>query len=253
MNKPISSNSAVSRSIDMLEAISSHKRPVSVQELALELDVPRQSAHRLVAQLEGLDLISREPGSERFSIGGRMRSLALSCMSNYLQTSASHDILTGLVKAVGETCNVGMLDGNHVFYLDRVECDWPLRVQLRAGSRVPAYCTAIGKLLLAFSDKDAREKLLAGMDLQPLTDHTITDPILLESTFEDIKQQDFSVNNQEDSVGLIAIAVPIRDKSGRVVAGLGVHAPTARMSVERAKGFLPKIRATAEKISKFGM
>lgn len=253
MNKTTHSNSAVSRSVDMLEAISLYKRPVSIQELALELNVPRQSAHRLMVQLEDLDLISREPGSERFSIGERMRSLALSCMSNYLQTSASHDILTGLVKTVGETCNVGMLDGNHVFYLDRVECDWPLRVQLRAGSRVPAYCTAIGKLLLAFSDQDARAKLLARSDLQSLTDNTITDPALLESAFEEIRKQDFSVNNQEDSVGLIAIAVPIRDNAGRVVAGLGVHAPTARMSVERAKGFLPKIRASAEKISKFGI
>ncbi|MFK7763790.1 MAG: IclR family transcriptional regulator [Roseobacter sp.] len=253
MNKTISSNSAASRSIELLEALSSHKRPVSVQELALELEVPRQSAHRLVTQLESLDLISREPGSERFSIGSRMRSLALSCMSNYLQTSASHGVLTVLVGTVGETCNVGMLDGNQVFYLDRVECDWPLRVQLRAGSRVPAYCTAIGKLLLAFSDKDTRAKLLAGTDLQQLTDNTITDPNLLESVFEEIRSKDFSINNEEDSVGLIAIAVPIRDTSGKVIAGLGVHAPTARMPVERAKGLLPKIRASAEMISKYGM
>lgn len=253
MNKTISSNSAASRSIELLEALSSHKRPVSVQELALELEVPRQSAHRLVTQLESLDLISREPGSERFSIGSRMRSLALSCMSNYLQTSASHGVLTALVGTVGETCNVGMLDGNQVFYLDRVECDWPLRVQLRAGSRVPAYCTAIGKLLLAFSDKDTRAKLLAGTDLQQLTDNTITDPNLLESVFEEIRSKDFSINNEEDSVGLIAIAVPIRDTSGKVIAGLGVHAPTARMPVERAKGLLPKIRASAEMISKYGM
>lgn len=252
MNKNLPSNSAASRSFEMLETIAQHKRPVSIQELALELEVPRQSVHRLVTQLEALELLVREPGSERFSIGGRMRSLALSCISSYQQTGASHDVLVRLVEAVSETCNVGVLDGNQVYYLDRVECDWPLRVQLSAGSRVPAYCTAIGKLLLAFAEPDVRRRMLARMDLRPLTDNTITDPGLLEVTFEEIRRQGFSVNSEEDSVGLIALAVPIRDGLGKVIAGLGVHAPTARMSVERAKGFLPKIRAAADKISEIG-
>lgn len=252
MNKSLPSNSAVSRSIDLLEAIAAHRRPVSIQELALELVVPRQSVHRLVTQLEFLELVAREPGGERFFIGARMRSLALSSISNHQQTSGCHDILVGLVEEVGETCNVGVLDGNQVYYLDRVECDWPLRVQLRAGSRVPSYCTAIGKLLLSFAEETARQKLLTGMDLRPLTDNTITDRRLLEAQFEEIRQQDFSVNCEEDSVGLIALAVPIRDASGHVVAGLGVHAPAARMSVDRAKSFLPKIRAAAEKISGIG-
>lgn len=244
-----STNSAIGRSIELLESISRHLRPVGVQELALELGLPRQSAHRLVSQLEVLGLISREPGSDRYMVGPRLRSLSLGCISSYQQTSATHEILANLVKEIGETCNVGMLDGNQIVYIDRVECEWPLRVQLRPGSRVPVYCTAIGKLLLAFAESRQRQKILGAVTLVPLTDNTITDPILLDLAFEEIRVRDFSVNREEDAVGLVAVAVPIRDPAGEVVAGLGLHAPTARMSVERAKGFLPKLRNAAEEMA----
>jgi IclR family transcriptional regulator, acetate operon repressor len=249
MENQTAPNSAISRSVELLEAVSRHLRPLGVQELALELNLPRQSVHRLVSQLEALGLVSREPGSDRFSVGPRLRSLSLSCISSYQQTSGTHQILTNLVGEIGETCNVGMIDGNQIVYIDRVECEWPLRVQLRPGSRVPVYCTAIGKLLLAFAESRPRQKILASVELRPLTDNTITDPVLLDLAFEEIRVRNFSLNREEDAVGLVAIAVPIRDPSGAVVAGLGMHAPTARMSVERAKGFLPKMRAAAEEMA----
>lgn len=249
MDEKTKTNSAISRSMDVLEAICRYLRPVGVQELAMELGLPRQSVYRLVVQLEVLGLVLREPGSDRFSIGPRLRTLSLSCISSYQQTGATHNILVNLVKEVGETCNVGMLDGSQVLYIDRAECDWPLRVQLRPGSRVPAYCTAIGKLLLAFCESRRRRKIIDMMDLIPLTENTITDPVLLDLAFEEIQARSFAVNKEEDSVGLIAVAVPIRDPSGEVVAGLGLHAPTARMSIDRAKGYLPKLRAAADEMA----
>ncbi|WP_454856583.1 IclR family transcriptional regulator [Rhizobium binxianense] len=249
MNDQKEPNSAISRSIELLETISSHLRPVSVQELTLETGMPRQSVHRLITQLESLALLVREPGSDRFAIGPRLKSLSLSCISSYQQTSATHEILKELVKDVGETCNVGVLDSNQVLYIDRVECEWPLRVQLRPGSRVPVYCTAIGKLLLAFAESRNRQKILSYVPLTPLTDNTITDPILLDMAFEEIRLRNFSVNREEDALGLIAVAVPLRDPSGQVVAGLGMHAPTARMSLEKAKSCLPRLRAAAEEMA----
>lgn len=249
MNEAPNTNSAIARSIDILELISSQLRPVGVPELSLELKLPRQSVHRLVVQLEQMGLVTREPGSDRFSVGPRLHTLSLSCISSYQQTGATHHILVALVEDVGETCNVGMLDGNQVVYIDRVECEWPLRVQLRPGSRVPAYCTAIGKLLLAFAESRHRQKVLSSISLRPLTDRTITDPVLLDLAFDEIRARDFATNNEEDSLGLIAVAVPIRDPAGNVVAGLGLHAPTARMSIDRAKGILPKLRAAAAEIS----
>lgn len=249
MDQKTGTNSAISRSFDLLNLLSQQLRPISTQEISLELGIPRQSVHRLIVQLESLGIVAREIGSDRFSTGPRLQALSLACLSSHLQTASSHAILERLVGEVGETCNIGMLDGGQVFYLDRVECDWPLRVQLRPGSRVPAYCTAIGKLLLAFAESKVRQKILAKTELRALTDNTITDPVLLDLAFEEIRTRDFSINNEEDSAGLIAIAVPIRDPAGAVIAGLGMHAPTARVSIERAKGVLPKLRAAAEEIA----
>ena len=110
MEHKASPNSAISRAFDLLEVISKQLRPISIKELSLELGLPRQSVHRLVSQLETLGVLARDLGSDRFSIGPRLKSLSLTCLSSHQQTSSSHAVLERLVSEVGETCNLGMLD-----------------------------------------------------------------------------------------------------------------------------------------------
>lgn len=141
-----------------------------------------------------------------------------------------------------------MLDGTEIIYIDRAECDWPLRFQLRPGSHVPAHCTAIGKLMLTNLVAEQRQQTFRAMDMRKYTKNTITDPQLLEAQLDQIAAQGYSINNQEDAIGLIAIAVPIRDPNGTIVAGLGVHAPEPRYSIAKAIDDLPKFQAATERI-----
>ena len=242
-------NTAIQKAVAILETIANENRALSLPDIADQLSLPRQTIHRVVKQLEQIGLVLRDPQRERYRIGQRLNRLALSAISNAQQNKASHAVLQALVADVRETCNVGMLDGHEVVYIDRVECDWPLRVQLSAGSRVPVYCTAIGKLLLAHQDAEARRGIILSGPLKRLTENTITDPDELEANLEEIRLLGYSINNQEDSVGLIAMAVPIRDAHGHVVAGLAVHAPEARLSIPAAKRLLPRFHAAAAKIA----
>lgn len=241
-------NTAIQKAIAILETIANDTRALSLPDIAEQLSLPRQTIYRVIKQLEDLGLVIRDPIRERYCIGHRLSQLALASISNSYQNKASHAILQHLVDEVGETCNVGMLDGHEVIYIDRVECDWPLRVQLKAGSRVPVYCTAIGKLLLANLEAEARQHVLSVSELKRFTDNTITSPEELEANLEEIRLLGYSINNQEDSVGLIAMAVPIRNAHDQIVAGLAVHALEARLSIPATRRLLPKFQAAAAKI-----
>ncbi len=248
MSEPRETNTAIQKALSVLEIITAEIRPLSVVDISEELGLPRQTVHRVVRQLEELGLVRKDASRERYIAGDRLRSLALRTISSTQSTRGTHAILQSLVDTVNETCNIGMLDGHEVIYIDRVECDWPLRVQLKAGSHVPVHCTAIGKLLLAHLDQDGRGRILETAAMRKYTKYTITDPVHLEAQLEQIAAQGYSINNQEDAVGLIAMAVPVRDPQGDVIAGLAVHAPEPRFSIARAIEHLPMFQAAADKL-----
>jgi DNA-binding IclR family transcriptional regulator len=245
----VAENFAISKAASILEAIANNPVPANTTDLASQLGMPRQTVHRILTQLCEVGLVARDTARQRFFIGGRLRALSLATLVHAHVDTAANLILRGLVDEVHETCNIGMLDGYEVVYLNRVECDWPLRVQLRPGSRVPAYCTAIGKLLLAHLPPSDQRRLLEGMKLRRLTPHTRTSMSELNADLHDIARRGYSLNDQEDTLGLVAVAVPIVDSQGQVVAGLALHALEARMPLAQALKQLPLLRRTAAKLS----
>lgn len=242
-------NFAISKAASILEAIANNPVPANTTDLASQLGMPRQTVHRILTQLCDVGLVARDTARQRFFIGARLRALSLATLVHAHVDSAANLILRGLVDEVHETCNIGMLDGDEVVYLNRVECDWPLRVQLRPGSRVPAYCTAIGKLLLAHLPPADQQRLLEGMQLRRLTPNTRTSISDLNADLRDIARRGYSVNDQEDTLGLVAVAVPVVDSHGRVVAAVALHALEARMPLAQALKQLPLLRRTAAKLS----
>ena len=242
--------SALHKAVAVLEAVVDSPRTLSLSDLADRTGLSRQSAHRVVRQLEENGLLLHEPLGERYLVGQRLKQLSLNALAASQRTGASHQILENLVDQIGETCNIGVLDGREVVYLDRVECDWPLRLQLQSGSRLPAHASAIGKLLLAYLPAKTRNRLIAGAPLSAYTPHTITDPTRLEAALRSIREEDVAVNDQEYTLGLLGIAVPIRDSRRRVVAALAFHAPEARVSEAQARVHVPALRAAAERLGR---
>ena len=134
--------------------------------------------------------------------------------------------------------------------LDRVEARWPLRLHLEPGSRVPLHCTASGKLLLACMAEARRATLLAAIDFSPFTPQTITDAKAFAAELATIRQQDYSLDREEFLLGLVAIAVPVRDRHGVALAALACHAPSARLSLERAVSYLPVMQKAAARLGR---
>lgn len=232
------------KAFGVLEAAVGHDRPLSVTELGLMVGVPKPTMHRIVRMLEGEGLLQREPGQRRYQPGPRLLEFAVRVLGASLRTAPRHAVLERLSADLGETCNLGIMIDSHAVYIDRVEAAWPLGLRFEAGSRVPMHCTAIGKLLLAHLPRSRRDHMLEALPLARYTDNTMTDPLALSAALDAIREQGYSVDDQEFLAGVVCLAVPVRD-NGAVVAGLAVSAPAVRMPVARAIGYIERMNAAA--------
>lgn len=238
--------SAALRSYALLEEVARAERPLSVAELVELLELPKPTVHRLALQLEAAGLLLREPTDKRYVPGHRLRDLALAVLGSSTAQVARRAILQELAARIGETCNMTVLDGNRIVYFDRVETNWPIRVHLPPGSQLPLHCTASGKLFLAHMTPARRRRLLAGLlPLEPRTAHTLTDPEQLEVALARIAAEDVGTDEQELIDGMVAVAVPVHDRGGRICATLAVHAPILRQSLVDLRRHVPLLREAA--------
>lgn len=241
--------SAIEKALLLLDAICEQPQPIGLPDLAARLNLPRQTVHRVLRQLEDTGLVIRDPGRDRFAVGPRLSRLALSAIGSSNQGAAVRAILQELVDEVQETCNVGTLRGMDFVYLERIECHWPLRIHLHAGSSFPANSSAGGKAMLAFLPPAVRARLLHSRRLVASTENSVTDVDKLESILEEVREKGYALNIEELAIGIIGVGVPVLDKSGRVLAALAMHGPLARISRELAEAEVPRLRRAAERLA----
>lgn len=246
---PITGSSA-ERSLRLLARLAEVGRAISLAELANELNLPKGTVHRLCMQLLDTGFIARDVNERDYVIGPALRKLSLDTLNHSTVRSLRHQVLSELVAQIGETCNITVLDGAAVLYLDRVEAPWPWRLTLAAGEHVPLHCTASGKLFLALAPQKQRDLLMAQLSLTAMTHSTITTVTALQQECAGIAAADYSMDRQEFIDGLVAIAVPVRDDSGKVRAALAVHAPVSRLPPDQAPKKLPALQAAALRLGR---
>lgn len=249
MSKDSSTQSTLIRGFTILEKIVEADRPVSSAYIAEALELPKATVHRIACQLEEEGLLQREPDGKRFTGGKRLRKLAVSTLSNSVVAASRHTILQALSEEINETCNLTALDGNQIIYLDRVEANWPYRIHLPIGSRLPLHCTATGKLFLAYMKPANRQPLLNSMALKQFTDKTITDLDQLETQFEQIAVEGVGYDSGEYLEGMVAIAVPVIGEQGQICYSIAIHAPSSRKSLSELRQYLPVLRQAAARMA----
>ena len=232
----------------ILEHVVNANRPLNAAEIGQGVGLPVPTAHRLCKMLITERLLQYEIDGKRMIGGPRLFEFGGRILSGSHLDLERRAILEALVDEIGETCNISIPDGTRMVYAERVEAHWPLRMQLPAGTPVPQHCTASGKLYLSQLDPSARQRILGRLRLSRQTKATIVDPDALESELQKIREQGFATDNEEFIEGLVAVAVPICDTQGRFCAGLAVHAPKFRMTMEDALTKLPLLRSTAKQI-----
>ncbi|MGH7056977.1 MAG: IclR family transcriptional regulator [Acetobacteraceae bacterium] len=232
---PAPGSGVFSRAFAVLEYVVRAGRPVGPPEIAERLDLPKATIYRIIEQLQSEGMLDRQLATRRIAAGPRLLDFAFAILASSVQYAPRRQILRELVAEVGETCNIGTLEENQIRYFDRVEAlHWPLRLHFPIGARVPLYCTAIGKLFLAFLPEPRRATLLRQIELRPRTSNTITTIPALEAELERIRRDGLSPDNEECLAGVVCLGAPVFSERGEILAGIAIQAPAARLSLAGA-------------------
>ena len=215
-------------------------------EIAEALALPKSSAHSLLRTMQARGYVAIDD-QRRYRLGSRIWELAQAFHQVDDLRTLMKPLMDEVVERTGETVQLAILDGVSAVYLALSESPHPVKLTSRAGARLPAYTSAIGKTLLASLDRDEAARRLDGAELTRLTDHTIVSvPALLEE-LERTRERGYGLDNEEFAIGLRCIAVPIRDLDGKVIAAISVSMPTPRYSRAAAANARKALADAAQK------
>lgn len=221
------------RLLRILEVIANASDPLLPAEINENLDLPRPTIHRLCQTLLEEGFVVRDPATRRLRPARRMRTMAAGILNASHVHIARHQVMRQVGKTLGETINFVVPEANGMRYLDRVETDWPLRVQLPIGSHVPFHCTASGKCFLASMPPRASRRFVASLSLDGQTERTTTDPEELCEELLKIRSRGFATDREEFIDYMNAVAVPVRSTKGDFIAALAAHGPGSRMKEDQ--------------------
>ncbi len=242
--------SAVMRAIEILEIVTGTSDKPQLADTCRAVGLPKATVYRILGTLEHAGFVVKEPGTKRYQCGHRLHQMSLQVLRNSPANAARHAILEELVEQLGETCNLTVPDQHTVSYLDRVEASWPSRVSLKVGSTVPLYASASGKLFLSSMSRRSRDRFLRASPLINYTPNTLTDPDKLNHELEVIRRQGYALDNEEYLLGIGCLAVPVRNRSGELIAAVAAHGPSSRLNAELASSYLDHLQDAASSISK---
>jgi len=240
---------SLARGLTVLEAFSERKRPLTISQVAQRTQLSRASVRRCLYTLEQLGYVSQQDG--QFALRPRVLHLGHAYFSSTSLVSLSQPILDNLSARIHETCTLAILDGTDILYLVRSEVQRVVNYSLGMGSRLPAYCTSNGRLLLAHQPPSVLDGFFEHADLRPRTLQTKVSRQELESCFERARELDYVIVDEELEPGLRAIAVPVRSAAGIVLAGISVSVRAAKVTeAEMLTRLLPPMREAAAAIGR---
>jgi len=249
-----SGSQSLERGLAILSAFDGSRPLLGVSELGRVVGLSRSTTHRYVATLARLGYLQQDEETRRYRLGPRVLELGFSAINSMELREISAPHLRRLSEETGHTTNMSILDGTDIVYIERVRNPQgqgtEIDLDLHVGSRLPAYCTSMGKVLLAFLPDCAREELLARIEPRQRGPNTLTDKRKLAADLARVRKRGFAVNNEELAYGLRSLAAPVHSQSGPVVAAvnLSVHRSLASID-ELVAELVPPLLRAAEDIS----
>ena len=240
--------SSVANAARVLKSFSSANPTWGVVDLAAHLGLSTSSVHRLLSTLADEGVLEQDIETNRYRLGLSVFDMAAAMPTQRTLHEAVLVSMTELRGRTGETVQVGVLDGRHVVYVERLDSPNTLRVFTKVGRRNDAHCTSSGKALLANVSKVQRERILDGWKLPAHTDFTITDMDDLRRELAAIRRRGYAENRQESELAVDSVAAPIRDSSGSVVASLSLAGPSERIDSRRTT-YIDAVMALARTVS----
>jgi IclR family pca regulon transcriptional regulator len=242
---------SLARGLIVIQAFTQQSPQMTISQLSVKTGLSRAAVRRCLYTLTKLGFAGAEDGS-RYSLRPRMLTLSHTYTTSNTLSTAAQPILERMSAALRESFSVATLDGEDIVYIARTQVNRVMAVDLHIGSRLPAYCTSMGRILLAYLPTEQLEQYLAKVNLIPHTSRTITSVEKLRLALRTIRRNGYALCDQEYEVGLRSLAVPVYSSSGRVVATLNLSGNAPRISVlEMQSRYLTHLRNAASELSVF--
>ena len=221
---------ALGRGLQILEAFSEQSPSLSLTEIASTVGLDKSTVFRSVYTLESLGYLERDPETKRYRPGLKVLRLGFAVLNNLEMAQIAQPYLKALSGKCGETTNMTIRDGKEIVYVVRNKTQQVVSVNLQLGSRLPVYCTSMGKAQLIDLSQDELRDLLGEGPYPVMAPNTITTLDALVAELDKVRRQGYAINDEEMAVGLRSVAAPVREASGQVAAAINVSVPSARVS-----------------------
>lgn len=240
---------AVIRALDILELFLDRPQ-LSARDVAERLDLPRTTVHELLVTLVARSYLIPVPGQPvQYRLGLPLFQLGAAFAGRLDLVREAQGVARDVAAACDEAVHVAVLDGADVVYLVKVDSTHPVRMVSGVGLRLPAHCTAVGKVLLANLDRAALDTVLAKGPLAAMTPESITDPDRLRAHLEGVRAEGVAVDNGESDTAMRCVAAAVRDHSGATVGAMSVSAPIIRWTPQAHEEWTGLVREGAATLS----
>lgn len=237
------------RGLQVIRSFSAEAPQQTLTEVAARSGLTRAGARRILLTLHTLGYVSTD--GKLFELTPRILDLGFAYLSSMPIWNLAEPAMEALAQQVGESCSAAVLEGTDIVYVLRVSTHKIMSISLGVGSRLPAYCTSMGRMLLASLPDDEVLQRLKAHPPQALTRHTVTDVADVMAKVRTARKQGWCLVNQELEEGLISLAAPVIDRSGRTVAALNISGQANRSSAKAMQdSMLPALLAAAQSISR---
>ncbi len=242
---------SVLRAAQILQSFSLEKSTYTHSEISKTLGLNKAAVTRLLYSLEKAGLLEKDAETSRYGLTARLYQIGSVYINLTGIPQAARPALTELASTCNESSHLTVLHEWEVLYIDKVECSRPIRMMSYVGSKLPAYCTGTGKVLLAHLEEEELKTFLRRVKLKRCTPNTITTTAALRAELEKVRRSGHAVDNAENESEVMSVAAPVRDQNGKVVAAVSIAGPVYRMSEKGVmQKFAPAVIRAAEVISR---
>jgi DNA-binding IclR family transcriptional regulator len=221
------------RALAALEVLANRTTECGLAEICTTLKLHKSTAHRLMMVLEQHRLVDKNPDTGRYRLGLKLYEFGSKAFGAIDLRRRATPYLDRLQRELGETVFFCMLDDGQVFYIEKIESQQSVRTACTVGSRAPAYCTAVGKAMLAELPDAEVNEIVRRWGLKAITPNTITTPAALKDELRAIRLRGYAIDNEEKEPGLRCVSAPVRSDTGKLLAALSVSGPAFRVTKER--------------------
>lgn len=241
---------SVTKAIEIIELLSSSHEELGATEISNRLNYGVSATYHILITLKICKIIEQDSKTKKYRLGIKLWKIGKMAREQNHLSFLIHPYLVRLRDITGETANLTILDNAEIVYIAQEESNRLIRMFTKIGARIPLYCSAAGKVLLAFQPEEKRTSIIEILNFNKFTEKTVTDPTRLKKELRVIKDKGYAFDDEERELGVSCIAAPVFDFDGEVIAAISISGPTSRFDENSKQIFKESLLEITHDVSK---